>query len=83
MCVQYYALAMVIMVAAYAIVKKDIREPNVKFQLANVKYQVVQVMVVVLKANAIVNVALKATIAANVSFIQVINFHYHFFLQLT
>lgn len=66
-CVRYYALDMVIMAAAYAIVRKVTKDPNAKFQPTNAKCPVVQHMDDALKANAIVNEAIKDTIAPNVS----------------
>lgn len=65
--VPYYALDMVIMEAAYAIVKKATKDQNARFLPTNVKCPVVRHMDVASKANAIVNVAIKDTIARNVS----------------
>lgn len=56
------------MVAAYVTAKKATKEANVKYQLVNVKCRAVRATVVVLKANVIVNVALKAMRALNVSY---------------
>lgn len=78
MFVQFYAPAMDIMVAVYAIVKKVIKVANVKYQQENVKYPDVMHTVVVLKVNAIVNVVLKDTIALNVSKLN-LSFTYKFF----
>lgn len=68
MFVPYYALDMVIMVAAYVIVKKATKDQNARFQPTNVKCPVARHMDVASKANAIVNEATKDTIARNVSF---------------
>lgn len=70
MFVRYYALDMVIMAVAYVIVKKVTKDQSVRFQPMNVKCPAVQHMDDALKANAIVNAAIKDTIARNVSIFQ-------------